>query len=767
VAPLAALVLAVSLTGCGGGHHEASPPVAATDSPGSTTPPAATTSPGATTPPVTAPGGTGPSTSDHGLYRWSRAASPALLIGGGASTTLSAVVAPSGRAPWTIAGTRLAAGGGSTATAWISPDGASWHADPLTGPRVDSQAQAATAWHQGTVIVGSVGPPTDRHAAVWIAAAAGAPFARASSPSLVTADSTMTLVTSGPLGLIGAGTAAGHIAMWYSADGRHWTRLTKAEQLIGAADDPHVDTLLATTNEGVFAAGWDHSGSSIEAALWSSGDGIHWRRVDSAQPEFGGRGDHIITGLAQLQSEPSVTGTALVAVGAAWTGSRWAPASWISPNGVSWSRPSTAFALGARIQPDATDAMVRAISAIPSAGLSSTLVAVGGGPTAQRIWKSTDGLRWAEQPLPAAAAASDQWEASLLAVAGSTTIIADADPGQPQVLVDRAPRGWLQPSADPRVFGAIQPVARPSGLMSTPAGVAMAVEIDDPGQIVGPGTSSTRLLTSTDGTNWAPMPTGGVFAGAKVTGLAPAPGGMVAVGLRQTGSTTTAVAWASPAGRSWDGASRLDGTSTVGSDGASAVCTNGGEVVAVGWARSASGAEAARVWASGDGVSWTEVPVSPPVRPGADAAMAGCSAAPAAGGGNRAGFDAFGTAASAESGVGAAFWSSAEGLSWTRQSNNPFGDLRYPALDVARTGAVWLAATATPDPDLTSAAPPAGSGLWVTTDAGDSWQQVDTSRSVWQGQLTAHPDRVAFLGSMPVVAGEVDGRLAVWVGVPK
>jgi hypothetical protein len=688
------------------------------------------------------------------------------VIGGGASSTLAAVVAASDRGPWTVAGTRQSSSGGSTATAWTSPNAVTWRSEPLTAPTVDSQADAATTWRQGTVIVGSVGSAKNRHAAVWISPAAGAPFAQATGTALLADDAAMTLVTSGPLGLIGAGTVAGHIAIWYSADGRHWTRLAGAEQLIGSASDSHIDTLLATTNEGVFAAGWDHSGSSIEAALWSSGDGIHWRRVDSAQAEFGGPGEHIITGLAQLQSEPSVSGTALVAVGGTWTGSRWAPASWISPNGVSWSRPSTAFALGARPQPDASNAVVRAIAAIPSTGLSTLLVAVGGGPTTQRVWRSTDGLHWAEQPLPSAAATSDQWQASLLAVSGSTTVIADADPGQPHVLVDRGTAGWLQPSANPLVFGAVQSVARPSGLVSTAAGVTMAVETDSAEQTVGSGTSSTRLLTTSDGTNWAPIATGSVFEGARVTGLASGPGGMVAVGWRQIGGTTKAVAWTSPAGHPWEAATPLDSRSITGSDEARAVCTSGPEVVAVGWARSASGAQSARVWASTDGVGWSVVPVSPPLLAGADDAMAGCNSAPAAGDGRPAGFDAFGTAASPQTGVGPAFWSSEEGLSWTRRSANPFGDLRLPALDVARSGAVWMAATATPDPDLTSATPPATAGLWVTTDAGDSWQPVDTSGPVWHGQLTAHLDRVAFLGSVPVIAGEVDGRLIVWTGAP-
>ncbi len=753
MAPLVVLVVALALAGCGGSHHRGSSPTA----------PSAP----APTAPTTPLQGTGTSGPNVGLYTWSRDSSPSLAIGGGASSTLTAVLAPSGRAPWIIAGTRLTVDGGSTATVWTSADGASWQADPLTASKVDSQVNAATSWREGTVIVGSAGPATHRRAAVWVSRAGGASFVEASSSALLSPNSAMTAVTSGPLGLIGAGTSAGHLAMWYSADGQHWTTLSGADRLIGAADDPHIDTLLATTNEGVFAGGWVHSGSSIQAALWSSGDGIHWRRVNAAPSGFGGPGDHIITGMAQLQSEPSVSGTGLVAVGGTWTGSRWAPASWISPNGVSWSRPSTAFALAGRTQPDATDAMVRALRAIPSTGLSTTLVAVGGGPTAQRLWRSTDGLHWTEQTLPAAAEASDQWQASLLAVSGSTTVIADDDPGQPHVLVDRATTGWEQPSSNPIVFGAVQPVARPSGLVATAAGMTVAVEITAPGQIIGSGSSSTELLTSQNATSWSPIATGGVFAGATVTGLAAAPGGMVAVGWRQTGGTLQAMAWTNPAGRPWKAGTPLEAGSTAESDGANAVCTSGGEVVAVGWARSAAGTETAQVWASGDGVRWTAVPVSPPAPPGGDNAMTGCSTLPAAGAGNPAGFDAFGAATSPQTGVGPAFWSSPQGRSWTRQTGNPFGtDLPFPTLDVARSGAVWIAATGTPDPSLPSAAPPPTSGLWVTTDAGDGWQHVDTASAVWQGQLTAHLDRVAFLGSMPVVAGAVDGRLTVWVGVP-
>ena len=189
--------------------------------------------------------------------------------------------------------------------------------------------------------------------------------------------------------------------------------------------------------------------------------------------------------------------------------------------------------------------------------------------------------------------------------------------------------------------------------------------------------------------------------------------------------------------------------------------------MAVGWARSASGILVARAWTSRGGRLWTAVPVSPPVLPGADDAMTGCSTT--VGGDRRpyGRFEAFGTAASPQNGVQPVFWSSADGRSWTRHSADPFGSgLPSPTVAVVRAATVWVATTGAPDPDVTSAAPAVASGLWVSTDAGDNWVQVDTGSSVWQGQLTADLDQVALLGTYPVVAGQVDGRLTVWVGVP-
>ena len=475
-----------------------------------------------------------------------------------------------------------------------TPDGTAWRATALTGPTVDSQAAAAATWRTGTVVVGSVGAAADRRAAVWISPTPGAPFAQASGAALLIPNSAMTAVTSGTLGLFAAGTAGGRVAMWYSSDGHHWTSLTGADRVIGAAEDPHVDTLLATANEGVYAAGWVRNGSSTAAAVWSSGDGINWHAVLSAPAAFSGPGDHLITAMAALRNGPSPVDIGLVAVGGTWTGSHWVPASWISPNGASWSPPSTAFSLGARPQPGATDAIVRGLAAVPSPPLSTRLVAVGGGPTAQRLWESTDGLHWTELPLPPAGAVSDQWRASLVAVAGPTSVVADGDPGQPRLLVDRGKTGWQQPSADASVFGPVQTIATPAGLAVTPGLVTLAVKIDDPGQALGPGASSTRLLASADGTSWNPIPTGAVFAGATVTGLTAGPEGLVAVGWHRVGSLVKAVAWTSPDGRTWRVMTPLDARPTPGSDEAGGVCASGGEIVAVGSALSTGGHEVAR-----------------------------------------------------------------------------------------------------------------------------------------------------------------------------
>jgi hypothetical protein len=745
-AVLAAVLGAVS---CGGSsRHQTSPGPA-----GSINSSATTTRPTTVQTTTTAP-------PDDEPYGWIRAASPALAVGGGASSTLAAVLAPAGSAGWIVAGTRLAADGSSTANVWTSRDGTSWRSTPLTGPQVDSEANAATTWNTATVVVGSVGRGNDSRAAVWIAAARGAPFVQVASGALSVGQSAMTSVAGGPLGLFAAGSADGHVAMWYSTNGQRWTSLQAADRVIAAATDPHIDALLVGTQGSVFAAGWERSGSSIVGALWSSGDGLNWHSVSSAHAAFAGIGDYVITGLAPF-------GTGFVAVGGSRIGSHWTPASWISPNGDSWSEPSAQFAMGARSQPDGSDAVVRDITAVQTGIHSATLTAVGGGPTAQRTWTSTDGLHWAELPLPPGAAAAVDWSASRVAVAGSISVVADSDPGQPHLLV-RGARGWLEPSANPATFGTVQAVARPAGLVSSPAGLLLAVQVDHFPQVLGPSNSSIALFTSADATTWTPVASGDSFAGSRLEAVAALRAGFVAVGWTRAGAQEWATVWTSPNGVSWSAGARLDPRPVGASDLANGVCVDGALIAVVGSVSQRGGAASARAWVSSDGVRWAVVSLGPPTVIGTSTAMAGCAATPTGPGSFR--VNVFGAVSGPGGNPGPAYWTAARITAWTRQTGTPFGaSFPFPTRDVARQTTSWLAAGGENGAELPPGAPGttiAGQpGLWRSVDGGANWQRLDTSGAPWLGATPAQIDRVAWLGSAPVVAGAIDGRLAVWTGI--
>jgi hypothetical protein len=570
----------------------------------------------------------------------------------------------------------------------------------------------------------------------------------------------MTAVAGGPLGLVATGSADGRVALWYSTNGQRWTELTGAERVVDGADDPHIETLWAGPEGNVYAAGWERSGASILAAMWTSSDGINWHPILSAARAFAGQGDRMITGLAAF-------GTGLVAVGGVRIGTRWSPASWISPNGASWSDPSVSFGLGARLQPDASEGIVLGLSAVATGIHSASLTAVGGGPTAQRLWTSTDGLHWTEASLPAAAAYSAGWHASLVAVAGTTAIIGDADPGQPHLLVRRR-AGWLEPSRNPAIFGAVQSVARPAGLASAPGGLLLAVAVDQPAQTLGPSRSSVEFLTSADGTTWVLLPTADGFARSSIAALAAIPGGFLAAGSTQVGSGRRASIWISSDGRSWSPGRQLDAATVAASDEARGVCVDGSVVAVVGSIQQAAGITA-RTWVSRDVRHWTVVAIGPRAVPGLTTAMTGCTVDPAgAPGAER--LDVFGTMSTRGSGPAPAYWSAAHPAALTRDTNSPLGaGLPFPAVDIARTGTQALAATGGPDAvDLPAGLQPAAggtAGLWRATGDG-SWQRLDTPGPPWVGVEPAEFERVAWFGVTPVAAGAVDGRLAVWTGTP-
>ena len=712
-------------------------------------------------------------------YSWERSGSAALNVGGGAGTTVAAVISPTVSQPWMAVGTRLSAAGVPTATVWTSPDGVSWTAAPIAAGGMASSARAAAQYRGQTVVVGSVGAGANQQAAAWVSPSPGAAFSPVAVP-VTAGPSSMSLVAAGALGMFATGTVDGRFALWSTADGRSFGEQPAAEKTLTSTPGARVSTLMAE-GDVVYAAGSVDAGPKPAAAVWSSSDGLHWHAIRTAANSFAGPGGRVIYSLAPL-------GTGLVAVGAVNPGSGWVPASWVSPDGASWSLPSTDFPgspprpatpAGAGVYGEAGGSAVRSVSAVPTFAGSAAVVAAGGGATGQAAWRSTDGLHWSPVGLPAAVAASTGWRATVAAGTINTTVVVDGDPGQAHLLTDTA-AGWSQPSANPGVFGPVQPYARPVSLRVSGGRLLLTVELTTDPQAIGSPSTTVRTLASADGTSWSAVPAGTGSPASLPTPGALArrvPSGWAAVGTTSTGRLE---AWSSPDGRAWTPAGLLPVATAAAPAGTvpavGGLCGPAGstapasELAAVGSvpqpASASSGTgptgRTAAAWVSPAGATtWKRATVSPSPAAGGTETMTGCSAA---GGGLVAWGSSTGTGGASVPAV----WRSSNGASWTRSDVAAFTPgSAGPLTSLALAGRDWLAVAR-----LRTAAGPAAtleSGqvtLWLSPDGGSTWQQVDTATPPWLGTGSSAVCLVAFAGRTPVLAGTVDGRLAVWTGAP-
>jgi len=840
---------------------------------------------GPSRPAATAPGPT-PTTV---ALDWSRSASASLDIGGGPTSTLSAVVAPEagGNGDWLIAGTRIGADGQTTATVWSSPNGVDWTATALAG--ADGRALAATSWGMRTVVVGSVGRGSTERAAVWTTSDPDAGFTPApdaaalvptvppatagdpTAPDGTTVDGTagpgiaaMDVVTAGTQGVFAAGSVSGRQAVWYSTDGADWVRLAGAEKVIARTPGAVVTALLVTPTA-VLAAGTSPDGTHTHGALWSSPDGINWRRLVPAGDPFGGGGDHRIDGLTV-----EATGS-IVAVGAVRAGPSWLPASWISPAGSvgTWSQPSEALPTSTQPQPTVGGSVGRAVTTT-----SDGLVAVGGSSTVQRVWTSGDGRAWSESPLPRSIAGAADWSADLVGAAGSTTVVVDTVPGQPRVLVDVRGR-WQDVSSSPAIFGPVAAVATPGALVVDGSRLVLAVDVYRPGSVIGAGTPSVDVVSSSDGAHWRRLSAGDSMTQSWVDSMSVISGSLVAVGYSLAASgARAATVWTSETGRTWHLAGRfgrgsraleeaatvtdlgsvilaagsapvaasprvdatptahawlggtagwtavgLDATAGVGAETVLGSCRRGATTVLVGRTTrrgivTAAGATAARstgaaaaattstvavagspagpdgqatdgtvaqTWATTTGTSWTAGTISPLSGAGGGEEMDGCAP-------TGAGFVAWGEAPGPGGLEAPALWRSIDGAAWILEhvpSLTVTG--ASPVTGLARSATIWVAVsggrlaavanpadpvTGTGDPIRPPAAPVAASGadgatgVLASGDSGITWNRVPATTTSWAAAGLVTTDLVQLLGSRAVVAGEVDDRVAVWVGEP-
>jgi hypothetical protein len=672
-------------------------------------------------------------------------------------------------------------------------------------------------------------------AAVWVSENPGQPFLPIPDNPVFDAPTSgsdqggavMDTVAAGALGLFGGGTVDGRASVWYSTDGEHWQELTGADSVINRDPGAVVNDILSTPN-GVFAAGSSVNGNRLSAALWYSSDGIHWSTVRSAVSTFFGNGDHVITSVLDIggtgNPELGAPGpTGLLAVGGVRIGSSWQPASWISPNGFSWSQTSESFPLDA--EPPASPGAI----AYAAAGADGALYAVGGSPGRQRLWQSPDGLAWSEVPLPAAAATDTGWHLGLVAANGHTTVLADNIPGQPYVLVDQDGR-WRQPSAK-GTFGSPEPDAVPTSLIGDNGTLVMSVELSKPGQSLGSAPSSVAVLTSDDGSSWHTANLH-AFDGATVNQLLAVPDGLLAVGSSPPAGTKgddaaggtgafarlsgddgstwpndvigpatlaglmaataagrlgnsqyivgqagpEAVGWYSPDGTTWEAPQPLDSSPELGTERAIATCVTGSSAAVVGSVTSTGRGSLPVAWVSTDGSSWAPATFTPTPPSGSSTTAEGCLFT---GGG----FLAYGESTGAGQVERPQLWTSSDGTLWQQQSatftgpggSGPSGPGSAPLDGIAFGTTTWLGLSGGGDaPSEVWPAPVGGAagaqftpaGLWTSDDAGNTWQQLSTLTPAFTGTVYAQTDAAAYVDQEPVVAGTVDGQLAVWVGTP-
>lgn len=645
--------------------------------------------------------------------------------------------------------------------------------------------------------------------------------------------------------------------MWYSTNGAYWSTLASADGVVDY-DPGAVINVLLSTSTGIFAAGTWANGDRTSAALWYSPDGIHWRAVSPGAGSFGGPGDRAITSLVDMSANGnnSASGAGpdeLLAVGGIRAGATWEPASWISPDGFSWSPTSESFPL------DNEPAGSPGALAYAASMAGGTLYAVGGSPGRQRLWTSQQGLSWDEVPLPAGAARDPGWHLGLVASDGRTTVLADNLPGQPFVLVHQG-AGWSQPSAQGR-FGRPLAMAVPTSLVNDNGSLFLSVDIARPGLRLGRGTNSVTILTSADGQTWRrtgtrslngdlvnqlmAAPTGLLAVGAALApgagpvgpGIPAASAGPAGDGTGWTGAFarlstdsgaswaheaigppsagtgagtgpaasasassaasvvasvavaagrlgdvqyvvgragTAAVAWQSVAGSSWTGPRPLDVSPQLAAETVVATCGSGSSAIAVGSMSTPRYGQRPAAWSTTDGSSWTTSVFLPAPPPGSFTSVDGCLST-----GN--GFIAYGSTSTSRQASQPVLWSSGDGTTWQQLSTTFTGvsraRLRAPEsapLDEVSTGTTnWLGLSGGDDlPTQRWPAPVGGAaglagtipGLWASGDAGNSWLQLDTSVPPFTGVYFAQADQVAYLGPQPVVAGTVDGRLALWAG---
>ncbi len=348
-----------------------------------TTDPAATPTPADTGP---SPSVTAPASGE----RWARIAHDEAVMGGPGVQSMVDVTAGG---PGLVAVGAEGSDEAGDAAVWTSVDGITWlrvpdEAGVLGGPG-DQTMWGVTAGGPGLVAVGRVGADlnSDGDAAVWTSVD-GITWLRVPDEAGVLGgpgDQVMFSVVAGGPGLVAVGIdrleAEMDAAVWTSVDGITWLRAPDEAGVLGGTGTQVLWDVVAG-GPGLVAVGWGNPGSDVDAVVWTSADGISWLRASDEAGVLGGPGSQVLRGVV-------AGGPGLVAVGAEDSGSNNDAAVWTSVDGISWLRAEDGGELFGGVGNQELWQVTTATAGLVAVGRDNS-----SGDNDAAVWTSVDGVSW-------------------------------------------------------------------------------------------------------------------------------------------------------------------------------------------------------------------------------------------------------------------------------------------------------------------------------------------------------------------------------------
>jgi class 3 adenylate cyclase len=222
---------------------------------------------------------------------WSRVRHDEAVFGGSQDQGLSRVTAT---ASGFVAVGSDSSGGDHDAAVWFTKNGVSWVREghvPAFGGEAEQHMRDAVQTEDGRLVaVGYEGLKGDYDAAAWIGRRGR--WHRVPIPTLVAGgagDQIMTSVTVFDGGLVVSGReirGGSDGVIWYATENGKWNRVTHDHAFTGPGDQTIWGVISSPI--GLLASGTDSQGGGLDAVLWGSLDGSHWKRVPRDEAVFGG-----------------------------------------------------------------------------------------------------------------------------------------------------------------------------------------------------------------------------------------------------------------------------------------------------------------------------------------------------------------------------------------------------------------------------------------------------------------------------------------------